>query len=199
MPDVVGMSLSAARSELRGTRVTVEEDFDESARDNEVLAQDVAAGDTVPDEVVLTVAKQPVTIYLDDLTPVSEGWYSFDSSQASVDGESYPRSLVTGWTDEAQAGWNLSRGFRELRGTLGRSDDADDPETEAQVEVFLDRRKVYSEVVSFGEPIEMNVDVTDALRLEIVGKSLDGETLDLVLGDIRLLGLPGEVPELEDD
>lgn len=198
MPDVVGLTLSAARSELRGTRVTVEEDFDESARDNEVLAQAVAAGAPLPDEVVLTVARQPVTRYLEDLDPVqSDG---FSAAPAQVDGENYPRSLVTRqYVKDGSMSWNLSRGYRELHGTLGRSDEASDTATEVQVEIFLDERKVHTETVGFGEAIELSVDVADALRLKIVANSLDGSYMNLVLGDIRLLGLPGEVPELEED
>lgn len=200
MPDVVGMTLSQARSQLRGVRVNVIEEFDESARDNEVLAQSVAAAATMPAEVDLTVAKQPVTIYLDamEALPVSrsDGFYR---ETAQISGTSYARSLVGGpYGRNKGNGWNLSRGFRELQGTLGRSDDSQDTTTEVQVEVFLDRRVVYSEVVAFGAPLELKVDVADALRLEIVANALDGNATDIVLGDIRLLGLPGEVPELDE-
>lgn len=201
MPDVVGMTLSQARSQLRGLRVNVIEEFDESARDNEVLAQSVAAAAAMPDSVDLTVAKQPVTIYLDALPAlhVSSASYGFRTGTAQVDGKSHARSLVaSGWGSSAGNGWNLSRGFRELQATLGRSDDATDTTTEVQVEVFLDRRVVYSEVVRFGEPVELSVDVADALRLEIIATSLDGGRTNIVLGDIRLLGLPGEVPELDE-
>lgn len=198
MPDVVGMTLSAARTELRGTRITVEEDFDDDARDNEVLAQSAAAGQTVPDEVTLTVARQPVTRYLEDLEAVET--VRFRTAPAQVDGENYPRSLVSPrHAGDARMSWNLSRGYRELHGTLGRSDEASDTATQVQVEIFLDERKVHTETVAFGEAIELSVDVADALRLKIVANSFDGADMNLVLGDIRLLGLPGEVPELEED
>lgn len=200
MPDVVGMTLSQARSQLRGVRVNVIEEFDESARDNEVLAQSVAATTTMPDEVDLTVAKQPVTIYLDAMEslPVSRANRLYRET-AQISGASFARSLVGGpYGRNVGNGWNLSRGFRELQGTIGRSDDSRDTTTEVQVEVFLDRRVVYSEVVAFGEPLEMKVDVADALRLEIVANALDGNATDIVLGDIRLLGLPSEVPELDE-
>lgn len=203
MLDVVGMTLSEARTELRGVRVSVIEEFDESARDNEVLAQSVAAGGPRPESVDLTVARQPVTIYLDEMESLraAGGKTDFSRGTAQVDGESYARSLLPARYSSSSSignGWNLSRGFRELRGTLGRSDDSTDTTTEVQVEVFLDRRVVYSEVVAFGEPLEMKVDVADALRLEIIATSLNGKATNIVLGDFRILGLPGEVPELDE-
>lgn len=198
-PDVVGLTLSAARAELRGTEVTVLEEFDESAKDNEVLAQSVPTGQDLPDEIELTVARQPVTIYLDDMEDVEGDWY-LRPGRGQISGEPYPRSLTSAsHTDEVSGSWNLGRGFRELRATLGRSDEASNTETEIQVEIFLDRRKVHTEIVGFGEPVDLKVDVADALRLQVVAKSLDGEAMNLVLGDIRLLGLPGEVPELDEE
>lgn len=198
MPDVVGKTLSAARTELRGTRIEVVEDFDEDARDNEVLAQDVTAGDPLPEQVALTVARQPVTRYLADLDAVSS--QGFDSDSARIGGDSFPHSLVSyRWYDEAEISWDLRKGYRQLLGTLGRHDEAEQTQTEVQVEIFLDERKVHTEVVGFGEQIGLDVDVTDALRLKITAKSLDGEAMNIVLGDLRLLGLPGEVPNLEDD
>lgn len=197
MPDVVGMTLTQARTALRPARVTVEEDFDEDARDNEVLEQDVAVGQALPEEVVLTVARQPVTRYLEDLRSVDDR--GVHTGTAQVDGKNYPRSIMSyPRYEEAEISWNLSRGYRQLVGILGRSDDAEDTQTEVQVEIFLDERKVHTETVGFGEAVELDVDVADALRLEIVATSLDGEAMNIVFGDIRLLGLPSEVPELEE-
>lgn len=200
MPDLVGQTLSQARTQLSGTTVSVVEEFDEDARDNEVSAQSAAAGEPVPDEVELTVTRQPVTIYLDQMEIVaSSGNFSrFKSRTAELGGEFYPRSMAVADYSQSSTSWNLSRGFRTLRMTLGRSDDASDAETQVQVEFFLDQRSVQTEIVSFGEPVELELDVTDALRLEIVATALNGDSSYIVLGDARLLGLPSEVPELED-
>lgn len=192
MPDVVGMSVSAARSELRGSDVIVVDEFDENATDNEVLAQDVPSGDPIADEVTLTVAKQPVTVYLQNLQTASGG---FDAGTGQLSGEFYPNSLLGDYYEGESAEWNLGRGYRQLLATVGRSDEAEDAGEEVQVEVFLDQRKVWSERVVLGEPIEMSVDVADVLRLKIESTSLGDASSDVVLGDIRLLGLPGEVPE----
>lgn len=195
MPEVVGLTLSQARTELRGIAYDVVEEFDTDAADNEVLAQSVAVGEEVTEGVDLTVAKQPVTVYLDDLEAVSNRSY-YDATP-QLNGESYPRSLVgDAYNNTGTAEWNLSRGFRQLVATVGRSDEADNPAVAVEVKVFLDQREVWSERVVLGEPVELDIDVTDALRLRIDHTPLErSESAELVLGDIRLLGLPGEVPE----
>lgn len=190
------MTLSQARTALRGTTVTVLEEFDETASDNEVLAQDVAEGDPRPDAVELTVAKQPVSVYLDDLRAVSS---DFRSGSDDLGGESYPRSLQGYDRYAGTAEWNLSRGYRRLVATVGRSDDAEHADLQVQVQVFLDQREVWSERVAVGQTVDMDIDVTDALRLRIDYTPLDRESAYLVLGDVRLLGLPGEVPEPEEE
>lgn len=199
MPDVVGSTLSGARADLRGVTVQVVEQLDEKAVDNTVLEQSVAAGEAWPDTVELTVARRPVMVYMDSLSYVNGSY--IDEETAELDGESYPRSLVggAGWGTSGYREWNLSRGYRQLVATVGRSDNATTADEQVQVEVFADQRKVWSERVVLGDPIEMNVDVTDALRLRIEFTSLNDEGAYLVLGDIHLLGLPGEVPEPEDD
>lgn len=196
MPNVVGQTLSAARSELSGVAIEVVEEFDGAAKDNEVLAQSVEEGEELPDTVQLTVAKQPVTVYLDTLTAVENS--SVQDGIAELNGEKYPRSLISDY----RSGYrevNLSRGYRQLVATVGRSDNAQDAEEEVQVEVFLDQRKVWSERVVLGETIDMDIDVTDALRLRIEFTSLNQKYAYLALGDIQLRGLPGEVPEPEDE
>lgn len=196
MPDLVGTTLSAARVDLAGVEVEVVDRLDEEALDTEILEQSVAAGEQWPETVTLTVARNPVTIYMDTLSTVSRD--NTRARTAELDGESYPRSIVSTYR-RGFSEWNLSRGYRQLVATVGRSDNAAPADEQVQVEVFLDQRKVWSERVVLGDPIEMEIDVTDVLRLRIEFTSLNDESADLVLGDIHLLGLPGEVPEPEDD
>ena len=198
MPDVVGATLAGARADLRGVTIKVEETLDPDATDKEVVAQSVTAGEEWPEAVTLTVARQPVTVYVDSLSTVDS--YALGEDTSELDGESYPRSLASGsWDKSGYGEWNLSRGYRQLVATVGRSDDAAHSEEQVQVEVFLDQRKAWSERVVLGEPVEMDIDVTDVLRLRIEFTSLNDQAAYLVLGDIHLLGLPSEVPELEED
>lgn len=198
MPDVVGATLTSARADLRGVTIEVEETLDPDATDKEVIAQSVTAGQEWPEAVTLTVARQPVTVYVDSLSTVDS--YALGQDTSELDGESYPRSLASGsWSESGYSEWNLSRGYRHLVATVGRSDDAEHAEEQVQVEVFLDQRKAWSERVVLGEPVEMDIDVTDVLRLRIEFTSLNDRAAYLVLGDIHLLGLASEVPELEED
>lgn len=198
MPDVVGTTLSAARVELRGVTITVVEEFSETVTDGVVLAQSVAAGEAWPSEVELVVAKQPVLVYLSDLKTTS--YNNLSGGKGEINGVVYPHAVLMNgrYGSKAYGEWNLSKGYRELVGVVGISDNTQYSQNVAQVEVFLDQRKVWSERVSLGNPVDLNVDVTDALRLRIEVTSVTGNAFDVVLGGIRLLGLPGEVPDPKD-
>lgn len=196
MPDVVGMSLSQTRSLFPGVKVETELVYDEEKADNTVIAQDPAAGQPIGGSVKLTVARRPVTVYLADLESADSD--NFSACNSSVDAVAYPKSMCMDeyWGGESgTVSWNLSKGYRKLQATVGRSDDTSNTETKVKVEVSLDQRVVWSETVEFGTPVQMDIDVTDALRLKIEATALNEERSSLVLGDIRVLGLPGEVPE----
>ncbi|AXK47026.1 protein kinase domain-containing protein [Brachybacterium saurashtrense] len=198
MPDLVGQSLAEAKLSLPGTEISVVEQLDPDTVDNTILAQTVPEGEEVPDSVEVTVARQPVTVYLDTLE-TADG-YGFDTDLAHLDGETYPRSVVSDlWDDDGYGEWNLGRGYREMVALVGRSDDATGAGETVQVDVYLDGRSVWSERVQVGNPVELRIDVTDALRLRIEYTSLEEEEAYLVLGDVHLLGLPEEVPEPADE
>lgn len=198
MPDLVGQSLADAELALPATEISVVEQLDPDTADNTILAQTVSPGEDLPESIEVTVARQPVTVHLDTLE-ITDG-YDFEADLAHLDGETYPRSIVSeSWDSSGFSEWNLSRGYREIVALVGRSDDATGADETVQVDVYVDGRSVWSERVQLGKPVEMRIDVTDALRLRIEYASLEEEDAYLVLGDIHLLGLPEEVPEPADE
>ena len=192
VPDVIGASLSSTRNMFPGVEVTTVYEYDEVLADNTVIAQDPAAGTPMPAAVTLTVSRRPVTIYLAEMETVSSD--GLGACETFLDGVAFPNSMC-GYYGSSEASWNLSRGFRTVTATVGRSDEAENPDTQVKVEAFLDQRPVWSGTVSLGTPVTMELDVTDALRLRLMATSLDGNYTEVVFGDLKALGLPGEVPE----
>ncbi|WP_159620913.1 serine/threonine-protein kinase [Ruania rhizosphaerae] len=196
MPEVVGLPLGTAMAELEGVEVTTIPEIHQDVPNNEVIAQSVAEGEDLPVSVELTVASQPATVYLAMLDEVDDR--NMSSEGAQIDAEDYPRSVVGAW-NSGYIEYNLSRSYQQLLATVGRVDSASDAADEVQVTIFLDQREVWSERVSVGSPAELDLDVTDALRLRIEYTSLQDNRSEVALGDARLLGVPGEIPDETDE
>lgn len=200
MPTLVGLTLSAAQPALpAGVVVEVRDVIDPSEIDGTVVAQDPAAGQPIGDTVTVDVARQHITRYLADLPVVTID--DFQSGSYDANGQTYAHSLaahMSYYGDQAKSSYNLGRHYRRLVGTLGLSDTTEDPKAKISFEVFADGRKVFDKTVPFGSTVELDLDVTNVLRLEVVnGKiALDGAGL-AVWGDLHLLGVPGEVPTEE--
>ena len=193
MPDLVSKSLSQTSVLLPpGTTVETTDALDEDAIDGTILNQEPAAGtQPIPTVVKVTVARQSVTNYLEDLDQV-DGNLSQDS--AEVDGRVFPHSLSTYLRRDPTASYNIGRDYRRFVATVGLSDDSTDSTSKATFEVFADGRKVFDETVGYGRAAEIDLDVTGVLRLELVNGLIAGGDARVVWGDARLLGLPGEVP-----
>ncbi|MGO1316641.1 MAG: protein kinase domain-containing protein [Cellulomonadaceae bacterium] len=202
MPQLVGLTLAQAQRELpTGTTVETIEQLDETATGITVTAQSPEEGQPLGESVTLTVVRPPQTVYLERLPELAGGQWSQEVAQLS--GEDYPHSLVSySNRSEGYTAWNLSRGYRTLKATVGMNDLSSAPGSRTQVQVFADQVKVWEDEVAFGEYSPMEIDVTDVLRLEISFKVLDDDgewnAAWVVLGDIRLLGVPGETPPLDE-
>jgi serine/threonine-protein kinase len=148
----------------------------------------------------LTVARQPVLAYLDGLKPVSGEWNTV--GPAALSGKVYPHSVGNSayacYTGESVE-YNLSRGYRRLVATTGIDDNGEDSALRVLVEVFADGRRVLATTIRYGKTTPIAVDVTGVLRLKVQWQPTGGSSScgsDVIaLGDARLLGLPGEVPE----
>lgn len=199
MPDFVGGPLSKVETTLPdGTTVESVDVLDEEKTDGTVISQIPAAGDPIGDEVTVKVARQPVTVYLDSMEPVESLYGDFESND--VNGTTLTHALTMNVEDgyPASVEYNLGRNFRRLQGTIGLSDTAEDASATVNFEVYADGRKIYDKTVGLGESVEIDLDVTDCLRLRLsnqyVAGSEDWSDAPAVWGGIRLLGVPGEVP-----
>jgi serine/threonine protein kinase len=204
-PNLVGEPLAKAQDTLPSSiKVTYVDTIDASESDNTVVAQDPAAGQALNGAMKLTVARQPVTVYLDSLPTLSGengGWQSGNTGE--IAGKTYTDSLVGGLygcNDGPQyVEYNLAKGYRQLVITAGFSDDSPDSSVPGSLEIFTDGVQVSTTTLAYGKPYPITVDLSGVLRLKIAWQAVEqpGHCVDtdqLVLGSAALLGLPGEVP-----
>jgi hypothetical protein len=206
LPDVVGRTLREAEALLSaiGIGASVAEVLDPEGVDQTVVGQSPPGGSPYRTDVELEVSREGVSRYLMELREV-EGQLN-DRGTMTVDGEIYTRS-VSHWvrgnssSDRTMAGFDLGRNFRRFDAVIGM-DDSVPSGAVARVEIFGDTRKLFDEEFRLGETTELALDVEDVLRLELHTTDLSGEystPSTIVFGDSRLIGLPSEVPELEDE
>jgi serine/threonine-protein kinase len=148
----------------------------------------------------LTVARQPVLAFLDALTPATGEWDEIRAVDLS--GKTYPHGVgmyITRCSSQDAVEYNLSRGYRRLVATAGIEDNAEDSSLQIQLEVFADGRRVAVHRIRYGTPTRLTIDVTGVLRLKVQWQPVAGDLSCgrdlLALGEARLLGLPGEVPQ----
>ena len=53
---------------------------------------------------------------------------------------------------------------------------------------------MFDQSVGYGETVEIDLDVTGVLRIQLVNGVVAGGDATVVWGEARVLGLPGEVP-----
>lgn len=204
MPDLVGMKLGEARDRLpQSMDVEVVEQVDDQSPDGTVLSQEPNAGERVNNSAKLVVARPAVTVYLDSVEPTSGRWGTQGRTfTVGMAGKQYLHSLGASTSRYCSSGWsveyNLSKGYRRLVATAGIGDDAEDSEVKVQLEIFADGRLLTSSPVELGNVVDLDLDITNALRLRIQwvvtsGSATCGNNI-FALGDAKLLGLAGEVP-----
>ncbi|RKS09612.1 serine/threonine protein kinase [Nocardiopsis sp. Huas11] len=111
---------------------------------------------------------------LTQVEPVDEeGAWIPEVGRAEVDAEVYSRALVSGdncgsdynecvgWAD-----YNLSRDYTSFTAVVG-VDDTSSATGTVTFTVFAERESLISETVQLGETVELDVDVTDVLRLTL--------------------------------
>jgi hypothetical protein len=200
-PNLVGKTLTDAEKILPPT-VKVSTVDTVGAADGTITAQDPAAGTPLNGTIQLTVARQPVIVYLDTVTPATGQWDT-NLNAASLGGKNY-LDVVGSQADNCGSPgaveYNVAKGFRQLSATAGIDDGAADSTLKVQLEIYADGRRVFSNAVQFGTPVPVTVDLTGVLRLRFQWELLSSsngfcEHSDvLALGEAELLGLPGEVP-----
>jgi Protein kinase domain/NPCBM/NEW2 domain len=202
-PKLVGLQLADATEQLPSSiHLQTTDTIDDKSADGVVLTQDPAAGAPMSGTMKVTVARQPILTYLDSLETANNSWDYI--RPAALSGKVYPHSVGSSiyscyQGDEVE--YNISRGYRKLVATAGLDDNGHDDSLQVLLEVFADGRRVSATKILYGKPVPLTIDVTGVLRLKFQWQPVSGgscEQDDLTLGDGRLLGLPGEVPQSTD-
>lgn len=196
VPDITNKTFGEAQRKLQdlGFKVVEVPIFDDQLVDGIVVKQDPSAGTKNAGQVTLQVARRPAVKYLSDLEPVEKAHYNQISvgtqkSNSVAYAHGISVSLYSGVN--ATIGYDTSRQYRQLIGSVGLDDKA---ATDSQVkfEIYGDDRLLKDADLTFGTTTKLDVDLTGVLRLRLSMTSLRGNGA-VVLGDVRLQGLPSEV------
>jgi hypothetical protein len=202
VPDVVGLPLSRAESEILGAglEAVVEEVLQETGTDNAVVAQEPGDGTRLAPggTVTLTVARRAVGVYVADLEPVAyQG--SSGAETATSNGTTYVHAITThnACGSPVTLEYDLGRHYQVLRTTVGLTDDSA-TEAEMLFDLIVDGRPVFSQSTRLGAPLPVEVDLTGALRLEMTTSRIEADCQNSnrgtgVWADPQIFGAPGEV------
>ena len=196
MPSIVGKDVSEASKTLAllGAQPTVKRIFDAKAGPGSVLSTDPAPGSPLTATPTLTVASTPASAPLSSL----KGTGSCGSvTSGSVNGT----SLTTGircesYSKEETTFWILGRGLSRLKGVVG-IDDSSDSSSRVKVTVTADGKPLVDQVVSYGQSVNLDADVSGVLRLEVTvsdanagtgSNSSSNKTPYLTIGNAVVLG-----------
>lgn len=189
--DVVGTSIAEALGDLQdaGFEVTEVEVIDESVADGQVTG----AVEQPDGSVVLTVARPPVTRFLEQVRAVTG---SPDGPTFNVSGVTYTHGVEVLPCSTQTIGYDLGRDFRRFQATAGVLDDAPS-DARVRIEIVRDGQILSTNDLGLGDTAAIDIDVTGALRLEITATKIAGsQCFGVGFGDARLLGVPSEVPPL---
>ncbi|MBL7496078.1 protein kinase [Frankia sp. CNm7] len=198
MPQLIDVDVDVAQQNLvaAGFEVTVETDLVvDAAGDNRVVAQapPVGARLTPGQEIILTVERRPVQVFLADLDAAAGASVP---RQAELNGQSHPKSLIFDYNcndDPWFVEFNLSRDYQRLTLTAGIDDKSETAQLYTEFKVFLDGRPLDVRSLRLGETARLDLDVTGGLRLrlEVLRQATDGCAQSrAVWGDPVLTGAP---------
>ena len=195
VPDVTGQTFGTAEATLLDLGFTVEEKpvFDGERVDGLVIEQEPPAGSRNAGEVILSVVRRPVVAYLSDMEPVTYVDIGYSNGTAKSNGKTYPHGVLLEPYSEGVGSveYDLSRQYRRAIGQIGLEDQTSS-DAQYKVEMYGDGRLLTEVVIDFGTTTDLEVDVTDVLRLKVTAAALTGEG-GVVLGDFRAEGLESEV------
>lgn len=188
VPEVAGVAILDVTEQLGGlgTSVDLRYRYEPGAPAGTALRTEPAAGEPLPDEVVVVVADAGFSTYVSALSR------ECSSADASLDGRDYPNSVSCRADDDPGSYvWITKRSVDELVADVG-IDDSDEPGTTVEVEVFADGRPVARVEAGYGRVERLEANVRGALRVEIVTRAValpsNSSSASVVLGDARFIG-----------
>jgi NPCBM/NEW2 domain/PASTA domain len=203
VPDFAGEPISVVRewAEQRGVTVTEDPVPDDTAPEGQVIETTPGAGQTATSEIVVRYATNPLVVPLPDIPYTNDLYYCYSADfgiEASVNGEFQQDSIAIEPDDDSSTPcvieYNLGRDWTRLKATVG-VEDSSDTDVRYRVQIVGDDNELWNHEVLFAQTQDLDVDMTNVLRLQIVVTTLvpdlDGRA---VLGNIRLIGDEDVVP-----
>ena len=201
VPDFEGQQISDVRDWADAIGITVREEqvLNDELPEGQVVATTPAAGQDATSEIKVQVATKPVVGSLVDVEMLShDGCYGIETGEASVNGDFLQDSLMATPSSNYPCvmEYDFGRDWKSLKFTAGIGDDSPS-DTKVRIEVFADGKELLNKQVAFAETSDIDLDVTDVLRLRIQVTWLQGDPYydtTAVLGNLRRIGSPDSVP-----
>ncbi|WP_458115964.1 PASTA domain-containing protein [Arthrobacter sp. D2-10] len=201
MPDLTGETLEEATRILAamGAQPVVERTYDGSADAGTILKTDPATGAVLIPTPMLIVASAPASESLSSL----EGDGDCNAvASASVNGTTITDGVSCRVGEEmSKTFWLLGRDLAGLKAIVGIEDGAD-PGSRAKVKISADEAVLLDQELAYGQSVELDADITGALRLEVeVSRTADTagnlSRYSVLLGDAVVVGSAEAIAGLE--
>ena len=193
VPRLVGKPRAAAQKALEalGAIVVTQLSYDPKARLGTVLATVPAERAALPERIIVRVAGEPATVYLDALNSTSG---SCGVGEETMRGKTYAHSITcSAYSSGRSLGYQLNRQIDRLQAMVW----VPAGESAAKVRIVLDGRAVTTFVVQPGGSRPLDVPIRGAAALELAVSSVDPDSrTEVVFGDARLLGATSAVDSL---
>lgn len=196
IPALVGTDGTAAIQTLveLGVNAAVVEMYDPASPEGLVLALDPPAGSPLTEDVAVTVAGPPGSLYLTELDAAQGGC---STGGADVNGTAYQYSLsCSASTTASTAAYLLNRRAVQLTGLLG-VEDSSDTDYVGRVVIRGDGRQLFAADLRYGGTVPFTVPTAGVLRLEIeYSRAEAGSSYPsgyVVVADPRVVGSPADI------
>lgn len=195
VPDLIGARAEDATAELSimGAAVAREGRYDPDAPTGTVLAIDPDAGESLPEQVTITVNVAPASVFLTTVEQTQRGCST--AREFLMQGQEYASGMhCQARASESRAAWLLAGAVDRVTGQIGIPDERQVGEG-ATATVILDGQVVHTFDLAWGTSQPIDIRTTGALKLEFVLGAHDGSSV-VGLGDVMLLGDPGSMSRL---
>ncbi|MGP5124187.1 PASTA domain-containing protein [Glutamicibacter ardleyensis] len=205
MPELKGKTLEAAVGALEvfGTQPKITRKYDAKIAPGNIISTNPKPGEKLDAEPELIVAAMTQSKPLDVLESTGD---CSNISDGSVNGTNiaFGISCSVG-EDPTESTWVLGRKLAKLDGTLGILDTAE-RNTSARVVLELDGKKIVDKKLSYGQSVTVDVDIVDALRLELKVTNLasksemeSGDRVEVAFANASIHGSDDVFAELLED
>lgn len=201
MPDLVGEAMEAATESLArmGADPKIVRIYDAKATPGTVLSTEPVKGAPLNSTPIINVVAIPATAALSAL-PVKGNCRA--TSDGSVNGVPVSTGLLCRASTEASTSyWILGRTLARVQGTIGLEDNSD-PAAKATVTITADGKTVFSKEFAYGQSEQIDLALTNVLRLELTvtdktGGQSSSESQRIVWADATVLGSSEAISKLE--